>query len=120
MGSVIIPSRHRADSSTPFGDLVDSPERYKKVMFRMAQVLAKSFCDDERRHGKEFEKRVHTDSEEKRRADIIGRWFRNMRGDLNWSIERTLDHLEKALRTELDGGTYNPPIERQRLWVPGG
>ncbi len=120
MGSIIIPSRHRADSSSPFGDLVDSPAKMQKVALRIAQVLAKSFDEDERRHGKDFVKWVHSETEEKRRADILGRWFRDLRGGLNWSIEKSLDHLAPALRTELDGGTYNPPSERQRLWVPGG
>jgi len=120
MGQIIVPSRHRADNGSPFADLVGTPQKYKLVAQRFAQILAASFDDDERRQGKDYAKRVCTQQEQKRRAEILGRWFREMRGDLGWSVERTLDHLAVALRTELDGGTYTPPADRNRLWAPGG
>jgi hypothetical protein len=121
MSQIIIPARHRADNGSPFADLVDNPQRYRMVANRIAEILAGSFAEDERRHGKDYAQRACTQQEQKRRTEILGRWFRELRGDLGWSIERTLDHLAKALRTELDGGTYTPPVGKgNRLWVPGG
>lgn len=118
MVQILVPSRHRSDGK-PFGDLVADRNQYMRVVTKFTALLAKSFEEDAERYGREFAKRICTESEKKRRAEILGKWFRVLRGDLEWSIDRTLDNLGKALRTELNGGTYKPPAG-QRLWVPEG
>ena len=71
----------------------------------------------ERIVGQSFERRTgaglvlpetRTMSEYRRRTEIALRWFRVLRGDLKWSLERILDALPGALRTELDGGHWTP------------
>lgn len=106
-------------SPTPFMDLLDDPKEFRKLVLAFAHILRGSFITDERRRGKEYRQRIHTQAEEKRRADILGRWFRVMRGDLGFSMQLTMDQLPRALRAELDGETYEPP-DKNRLWTPGG
>lgn len=103
----------------PFRQLANRPGDYDRVATAFARILRASFREDERRHGRAFVDRIHTQAEEKRRAEIIGKWFRELRGGLGFSLSRTLDEIQRALRTELDGGTYTPP-EGNRLWAPGG
>jgi len=118
MGVIIVPGAPNADPY-PFLSLVDRPEDKRRTLNGFTNILAGSFREDERRQGKEFVRRIHTLAEEKRRAEIIGRWFRVMRAELGYSLSRTLDEIPRALRTELDGGKYTPP-ERDQLWAPGG
>lgn len=60
-----------------------------------------------------------TAHEIKRRFGICLRVFRELRGDLKWSIAKILDHLPYYLRCELDGGKYNPNDETRgrKSWV---
>jgi len=118
MGSLIVPGTF-AQNPTPFLELVSHRHDYDRVMQTFIKVLRESFQEDARRHGRGFVERIHTQHEEKRRAGIIGKWFRELRGGLGFSLARTLDELPKALRAELDGGSYTPP-EASRLWAPGG
>lgn len=82
-------------------------------------ILERSFVTDETRLGKAHRQKVHTQAEERRRGMIMMRWFRVMRCDLGYSVQKALDLIPKALRTELDGGTYEPP-PKNRLWSPEG
>lgn len=103
----------------PFLSLLNERGNYPLVARKFASTLAASFAEDARRNGAEFVRKIHTQDEEKRRAEILGKWFRRLRGDLGFSLNRTLDELPRALRAELDGGSYTPP-EKNRLWAPGG
>ncbi len=45
----------------------------------------------------------------KHRTEILYRWFTVMRAEVGYSTHRALDMLPEALRTELDGGSWEPP-----------
>lgn len=104
-------------SSTPFLDL--GPQARDLATKRLILILEQSFQTEENRLGKEFRQRISTQAEEKKRAKILFKWLRIMRGDMGYSLQQSLDLLPYALRTELDGGTYTPP-PKNRLWTPGG
>lgn len=118
MGLILVPGQHQS-AGTPFMDLVRDEEQLRRVFASIVATIDRSFREDATRYGQEHAKRVRTDTEMKRRADILGRWFRVMRGELDWGVARTLDELPRALRAELDGGTYTPP-EARSLWAAGG
>ena len=105
------------ESKTPFADL--TPMQKQGVQRRMESILADSFQTDENRKGPRFRQRIQTQAEVKRRGMIMVRWFRRMRGDEGYSVQKALDLLPGAIRTELDGGVYNPP-PKNRLWTPEG
>jgi len=104
-------------TGTPFLDLM--PTEREAVQRRLVQILIESFQTDENRMGREFRLRISTQAEEKKRAKILFKWLRIMRGDLGYSMQQSLDIVPHALRTELDGGSYSPP-PKNRLWTPGG
>lgn len=116
MSTIIVPSHHRADTK-PFAELADEPAKRARAVMQFAGILERSFNQDAVMHGIDFVKRHNTDTERKRRADIMGRWYRDLR-NLGYGHIQTMDEIPKALRAELDGGNYEPP-ERKRLWAPG-
>lgn len=116
MGLIIKPYSIN-ETATPFLDLSDTQKT--QITLRFIKILKESFLTDERRKGKEYRQRVHTQAEERRRGMILMRWFRTMCGDLGYSTQKALDLLPRALRTELDGGNYEPP-PYNRLWTPEG
>lgn len=118
MGLIITPGPPMSDKS-PFAALCDNPEQYESVAKKFMVILASSFETDRRRSGVESVGRIKTEAEIKRRAELIGKWFRIMRGDSGFTLQRTLDELPRALRAELDGKDYEPP-PKNRLWTPGG
>lgn len=58
-----------------------------------------------------------TDAEIKRRFAICEKWFRTLRGDKRWGIDRTLDAIPLALEGELSGVGYEP--DGRAVWCPG-
>lgn len=58
-----------------------------------------------------------TGDEVKRRWAIVERWYRIMRADLGWGQAKALDHVAKALKSELDGVPWTPPT--RSLWRVG-
>lgn len=56
-----------------------------------------------------------TQNETKRRFDLCAAAFEEMRGDLQWSIERCLDELPPALRARLDGTPWKP--DKRSSWT---
>lgn len=117
MANVIIPGHQRADGH-PFAEFLSDRDSLQRAYNDFVRILAHSFHRDAELNGVEFERRIHTHAEEKRRGQIVLRWYRELRG-AGFSYNRTIDECSRALRTELDGGTYTPP-ERNRLWSPGG
>jgi len=101
-------------SSTPLADLVRSGD-WHRVTQQIKAAVHNSFVQDQRRRttaliivpGREV--RV-TQSEIKRRARICEKWLRVMRGDLGFGLVKTMDLVPQALRAELDGKDYNPPL----------
>ena len=118
MANIII-ARSPSAINSPFADLVSKPEDFKKVINTMTNALAASFNRDEQLHGVAFREKIQTQAEVKRRTDILGRWFRVLRGDCGLSLIRALDELPKALKAEINGEEYTPP-EKNRLWSPEG
>jgi len=90
-------------------DLLDDPVQAKQAFVMFQRILAGSFREEERRHGKEFRKRIQTQDEMNRRADIIAKWFREMRCSLGYSMQKCMAEIPNALRAELDGARYTPP-----------
>lgn len=60
--------------------------------------------------------RAPTRDEIKRRFEILERWYRDLRGERKWSVDRVLQALPHALRCELIGNTYEP--DDRALWIP--
>lgn len=117
MSMIVVPKNPMAEGK-PFADLAEDPEKFRRAMRRFVLILEQSFTVDARLHGEAFAKRHKTELEMKRRANILGKWYRSLR-NLGYGHIKTMDELPKALRAELDGESYTPP-ERSRLWVPEG
>jgi hypothetical protein len=59
-----------------------------------------------------------TRDEVKRRSEICMKIFRELRGDLKWTVARIVDHLPKFLRMTLDGVSWEPEARRSS-WAAG-
>lgn len=95
----------------PFADVCKDPVTLHKVTQRFLQIITESFLDPE--NGR---MRKPTDAEVKRRFGILEKWFRDMRGERQWTVDRCLDCLPQALTAELAGRIYEP--DKRSLWVP--
>lgn len=115
---VIIDPFHASDQQHPFAELQRDPDRMRRAVARFERILEASFAFDAQRDGADFAARINTAAERRRRAQILARWFRTLRG-LGHSVERSMDDLSRALRSELDGLDYQPP-PKNRVWLPGG
>jgi hypothetical protein len=89
-----------------FLDLVTA-EQVGQVLLGIERAIAGSFREDDARM---------TRSEVRRRFVAATRIFRLLRGDLRWGLRRTLDHLPRYLRCELDGVRWDP--DARTVWVP--
>ena len=119
MANVIIPGIHRADAN-PFAGMLNDDNQIVRAVHDFTRILRDSFVFDAQHHpqGYEFVKRINTAAERTHRVNIMARWFRELRG-LGYGYVRAMDEIPKALRAELDGGSYTPP-DPKRLWVTGG
>lgn len=109
---IIIPKAFSSKSSKeeyPFAELVIDKQSGLRVMEAICTALEDSFAEDEKRLGKTFRQRIQTNAEVRRRADICCKWFRILRAECRYSTSRAISQLSHALRTELDGGQYEPP-----------
>ena len=116
---ILIPNTFRA-TKTPFSDMVLSRGQLARAAVLFEKTLRESFDDDERLVGKDFRRRIQTDTEMKRRAQIMARWFRVFRGDLGFSLPKIEVELGRALRSELDGGLYTPTPAQRSYAAPEG
>jgi hypothetical protein len=102
-----------------FAGLV-TDERIPQVVAGIERAVLKSFEEDAA-PGRVIlvtgAPRISRD-EIRRRAAICMRIFRQLRGDLNFGIEKILDHLPKFLRCELDGIPWEPDATRT-TWAAG-
>lgn len=97
-------------SSSSLNELVIDPKLRLQVLLGIERAIEDSFREDARRD----ERRVkvpRTEREEKRRISICLDLFERLRGDCGWSVDRIVDVMSTALRTELDGTVYEPRIE---------
>lgn len=100
----------------PFRQLLSSDQDLVAVFMALEGAIWRSFGEDIRRSPFDFKK--PTEAEVKRRFQICERWFRHSRGDLGYSLERTLDLMGRALRAELDGTSFDPEAGASRIWTP--
>lgn len=77
------------------------------------KVIAGSF-KQERQRG---ERAVFSDRELRRRTEICWKWFRIMRHECGYTVDRAFDFLPIALRKELDGVPWEPP-SKNSPWGP--
>ncbi len=91
-------------------------DQQQKVMSGVLTAVEKSVAEDIRRAGEHSTIRI-TRAEVKRRGQICLKIFRSLRGDLNWGLQRAIDHLPRYLRNELDGVCWQP--DERRMWAPG-
>lgn len=59
-----------------------------------------------------------TAAEAKRRGQICVKMFRELRGDLKWTVERILDEMPRFLQMELDGVSWEP-VAKRSTWAAG-
>ena len=102
--------------TTPFLKLLGSHSDLKRVTDRIGSCIWKSFGQDVQRNP--FSKPVMTQHEIKRRFKMCEEWFRRARGDLGFSMDKTLDLMQHALRCALDGKEYDPNEPPSRIWTP--
>jgi hypothetical protein len=98
-------------------DLAKDAAEIDTIKTKFAEIVTKSFIDDSATMGEMFARKILTVDETRRRSRILRNWYMVMRGDLGWGLVKTLDHLPDALRTELNGGRYEPPAH-DRPWSP--
>ncbi len=99
---------------TTFGNLVRNPADLQRVFLAVNSAILNSFEQDKARSPLVF---IVTEHEVRRRFKICEKWFRVMRGDCGYSVDRAVDFVPLALRTELDGGTFEPP-KGEGGWAP--
>lgn len=100
----------------PFGSLYRNQEELQVFFVAAEAVIWRSFAEDAQRNP--FKTVKPTRGEIKRRFRICEAWVRHARGDLGYSMERTVDTMAHALRCELDGVTYDPAPGDKKLWSP--
>ena len=84
-----------------------SREQYTSVTVAFFRVIEQSFVHDKMRP---------TRAETKRRFEILEQTFRMLRSpEYEWSMQRILDELPRALRAKLDHMPWDPSKMR-RLW----
>jgi hypothetical protein len=93
--------------------LVQDERLLGRVVRAIEDAIMLSFGRDAARDGREPRM---TGDEVKRRFDMCVSIFKTLRGDLGWSIERTLDNLPRLLRAELDGVPWIP--DGRAMWTP--
>lgn len=84
-----------------------------RVMVGIEAALRDSFATDN------LIRPVMTRDEIERRFGICVKWFVLLRRDCGWAVPRILDELPAILRTELDGGRYEP-VDDRKSWLKQG
>ena len=94
--------------SGSFLDLVGDKRNLGLVTLAIESAIAASFALDGG---------TMTDAEVKRRFNMCQNIFKVLRGDMQWGIERIIDHLPQYLRAELSGASWEP--DKRQCWIPG-
>lgn len=100
----------------PFKDLLSKEEDLKRVFLSIQDAIWRSFGRDIQREP--FKQLKVTREKIKHRFKICEAWFRHARGDLGYSLEKTLDLMGQALFSELDGITFDPESGGPKIWTP--
>jgi hypothetical protein len=117
MVQVLIAATDRSDTGHPFAELQDDPLAFRRAARGFMTALAISFNEDAKRVGSDRATRLNTDTERKRRAAILAKWYRILTRDMGYSPPHALDEIPRALRAELDRTPYAPP-PATRVWAP--
>ena len=103
-------------------NMLQDPAKIQRVLRAFVGIVADSFRTDQDRLRSDVVllSPAHnpTQREIKERTRMCYDLFMVMRYDLRWSTTRSLDMLPLALRTELDGGKWEPQTDRQSWGVP--
>lgn len=100
----------------PFASLMNNPQDLRRTLDAISNAILRSFAVDAQR---EFRQPKITQNELKHRFKICESFFRYCRGDLGFSLEKTLDLVGHALRCELDEVDYDPSTATTSvIWTP--
>ena len=94
-----------------------SDGQLQTVSRRFVKIVSASFSEDRNKLiVLASDMKPPTQNEIKHRTEILYKWLITMRGDLGYSLERSLDMLPQALRSELDGTHWTPPPAERASW----
>lgn len=99
----------------PLAELVRKPEDLQRAAIGFIRAIGNSFQQDQDRTMLTI---LKSDVEVERRFRICEEWFRVMRADMGYSLDRTLDFMPHALRCTLDGVSFEPPKAEGTGWAP--
>jgi hypothetical protein len=103
----------------PFAALMRNEAELKRTFFAIEDAIWRSVgLDIQRNPFGQLAQRGMTKDELAYRFKICEAWIRRARGDLGFSLEKTLDLLPQALRSELDGNAFDPEKSPLRIWTP--
>lgn len=97
-----------------FAELVRKPEDMQRAALGFISAIENSFRQDQARSSIVI---LKTEREVERRFRICEEWFRVMRGDCGYSVDKSIDFLPRALRCTLDGVAFEPPANATG-WAP--
>ena len=101
--------------AAPFAGLMTDQQNMVKVFLAVENAVLKSFQQD-RSRALIITPQKPTRTAIKERANICWRIFRVLRGDMDWSWMRIVDHIPQYLRMELDGQDWEPNV--RTMWAP--
>lgn len=102
----------------PFLQLVTEDKIPQVVAGIEAAVIASFAVDADRSNIVMASGRRITSAEMKRRVEMCAEMFREVRGELKWSVARITDHLPDMLRKRLDGEEWRPEENGPAHWAP--
>ena len=103
----------------PFATLMNNEEDLRRAFLAIEDAIYRSIAVDiQRAVHIQIGQRGVTKAEVKHRFKICEAWIRRARGDMQMSIDKTLDLMHHALRCELDGSKFDPATLQTRIWSP--
>ena len=96
-----------------FAQLGAEPDVIPRLVHAIEDAVVRSF---EGRHGMIILPGVVNESEQKRRVNVCLDIVKVLRGDMQWSWQRIIDHLPGYLSEKLDGNDWEPSA--RAAWVP--
>jgi len=104
---------------TPFRSFIRNERDLVVVYKALEKAIMRSFAEDLRRNpfGRLAQSGVK-ESDLQERFKMCETWIRRARGDLGFSLDKTLDLMPHALRCEIDGQTFDPATMRTSIWTP--
>lgn len=91
-----------------FASLLTNQAELSRVTLAFEKTIRASYESHPVRHS--------TQAEISRRFEICARIFEQLRGDLEWGLERIFDKLPEYLGAELNGSTWEP--DKRTCWMP--